>query len=124
MHFGEWVEQEIRKRGWSQRELVRHAKNSSVTISSGQLSHIINGSRQAGPEACIAIAHALGVSREEAFRARGWLLREPEQVFEPGADLRLVQLAEQMKNWPPHLRDVWVGIMKTQADAIDMAVNQ
>ncbi len=38
-----------------------------------QLLHIINGTREAGAEACIAIAYALGYPREEVFRARGLL---------------------------------------------------
>ena len=116
MSFSDWINNELEKRGWSQRELARRSKDSNYTISSGQLSHIINGSRQAGPEACIAIAHALGVSREEVFRARGWLLREALEVFEPNIDPRAEKLAKELSQMPFESREITL-------DAIESVVN-
>ena len=73
MSFGDWLQKEIEKRKWSQTELARR-----TGIAQGQISKIITGNRNAGPEICIEIAQALGISREEIFRVRGWLLSEAE----------------------------------------------
>ena len=115
MNFSKWVENELQKRGWSQRELVRRAKRLGYKISSGQLSHIISGTRQAGPEACIAIAHALGVSREEVFRARGWLLGT---FSDPGIDSRVEQLAHGLNTLPFESREIALDIMEPALESV------
>lgn len=72
--FDEWILDELRKREWTPATL---AKKSG--INAGSLSHILNGSRNPGPDSCIAIADAFGVPREEVFRVVGWLKPIPRE---------------------------------------------
>lgn len=116
MEFSAWIENELEKRNWSQRELVRRSKNSGYKISPGQLSHIISGSRQAGPDACIAIAIALGVSREEIFRARGWLLGTDDKDNE--MDPQVEYLAQGVNALPNESRQLALSAMKPMLDSI------
>ena len=112
MEFASWLENQLNKRLWSQRELVRRSKMSGYKISQGQLSHILNGTREAGPEACIAIAYALGLPREEVFQARGWLLSKPEEAFEPEIDPRAKQLAKAVTALPFGSREITLDAME------------
>lgn len=121
MTFSEWLENELKKRAWSQREVVRRSKGFGYKISSGQLSHIISGTRQAGPDACIAIAHALGVSREEVFRARGWLLGT---FFDPGIDSRVEQLAHGLNTLPFESREIALDIMEPALDSVRKLISK
>ncbi len=124
LDFSEWLREELNKREWSQSDLRKRMQEAGYNISQGQLSHIYNGTREASPDVCIGIAYAFRISREEMFRMRGWLLHEPEQIFTPGADPRLMKLSERMNAWPPLLRETYLEAMTIQADAIDMAVDQ
>lgn len=45
-----------------------------------------------------------GIPRQEVFRARGWLLSEPENPFEPGIDVRVEQLAKEVDSLPFYSR--------------------
>ena len=64
--FGNWLEQEINERGWSQAELARKATSSRTSIN-----NIINGRRDPGPEMCRAIANALNLPQEYIFKKAG-----------------------------------------------------
>lgn len=101
MEFSNWLQDELNKRGWDHAELVRR-----TGLSSGGVSHVMNGDRKAGPDFCIAVARAFGISREEVFRARGWLIREPEQVISPLAPPRVIDHMERLINYPPVIRDL------------------
>ena len=124
MEFASWLENQLNKRSWSQRELVRRSKMSGHKISQGQLSHIINGTREAGPEACIAIAYALGVPREEVFQARGWLLSKPEESFEPDIDPRSKQLAKGVSALPFGSREVTLDAMEAMLQSTRQLTSQ
>lgn len=100
MDFAEWLDGELHTRGWGQSDLVRQARMAGHSLSSGQLSHILGKTRQAGPETCIAIAEALHLPREEVFRARGWLLTEPNQVVSPGAPPEVAELMRRLETLP------------------------
>jgi len=67
-NFGEWLIQEIDKRGWTQSDLVRLSG-----ISRGTLSNIISGTRGVGNDSMVAIAHALKISPVTIFRKAGLL---------------------------------------------------
>lgn len=96
MDFSTWLSEKLKRNGLSRGELTQNAHKHGYKISRGQITHILNGTRQAGPEACIAIAAGLGVSREEVFRARGWLLQEPEQVIPPQATPDVAKLIRDL----------------------------
>jgi len=121
MTFSEWLQNELKKRSWSQREVVRRGKRLGYKLSSGQLSHIISETRQAGPDACIAIAHGLGVSREEVFRARGWLLGT---FSDPGIDSRIEQLAHGLNTLPFESREIALDIMEPALDSVRKLISK
>ncbi len=113
MDFFQWLQEELNKRNWSQSDLVKHSETVGYPISQAQLSRIITGIRQAGPEACIAIAHALGVSRQEVFRARGWLFQESTEV-----DPRAERLARQVSALPPPGRELILDVIEPMLDSV------
>lgn len=67
-HFGDWLKEEMEKKNLSQKEL---AEMSNITPA--QISRIINGTRGAGEQAIVSIAHALKLPPETVFRAAGLL---------------------------------------------------
>lgn len=95
MEFPEWLRNEIEKRGWDQSELARRMETHPGTVG-----NVLTGNRQAGPDFCIAVARALGIPREDVFRARGWLLKETQPVAAPDADPRLINMAESVRKMP------------------------
>jgi transcriptional regulator with XRE-family HTH domain len=79
MELVKWINEELERRGWTQRELARRAD-----ISPGQLSMVINQSRGGGPEFCKNIARAFGEPPEKVFRLAG-LLPPFKNELEEGA---------------------------------------
>lgn len=71
--FTVWLIAEINSRGWLPAELAKRAG-----LTQGGLSRILNGERKPGPEACVGIARALGLSPECVFRKAGLLPSEPD----------------------------------------------
>lgn len=113
MSFGSWLQAELNKRGWSQWELSRQSE-----IPQSQISKIINGSRHPGPEPCIAIAEALGVSRDEVFRARGWLLSETEEDARLKLSSEVTKLGTKLDRLSSESRQVALLVANTMADAL------
>lgn len=97
MLFHEWLQGEMEKRGLDQAELARRAE-----LTSGTVSNVLNGNRQAGPDFCIAIARALGLPREEVFRARGWLLSSGTSASD---DPALLELVTELDELPGSVRE-------------------
>ena len=118
MEFISWLLGQLNQRGWSQRDLARAARQAGYKLASGQLSYILSGTRQAGPEACIAIAAGLGVSREEVFRARGWLLEEPQQVIPPQATPDVIKLIRDLTSLDDDAQKRVTPIMQSQIDRV------
>lgn len=115
MDFAQWLEIKLNKRGWGASDLAKAGKNAGYKISRGQFSHIINGTRYAGPEACIAIAHALELPREEVFRARGWLLpHSPGHQLDPRAE----ELARKVSALPSKSRELAFDAIGPVLDSI------
>jgi transcriptional regulator with XRE-family HTH domain len=93
----EYLEGELQRRNWRPADLARAAGVPDAT-----LSHILNGSRRAGPEVCNAVARALDEPPEKIFRIAGLLPPLPPGVEEEReavvilrglpADLRAVAL--------------------------------
>ena len=66
--FEEWLEAELKTRGWRSAELAREAGIADAT-----LSRILLSTRKAGPKVCVALASALGYPPEYVFRRAGLL---------------------------------------------------
>ena len=107
MQFAEWLQQELDKRNWDQAEFSRRSG-----VTRGQISRIIAGIRGAGPDVCIAIARGLNLPREEVFKARGWLLSEPENPFGPEIDPRVKKLAKKINALPFNSREITLDAME------------
>ena len=107
MSFTDWLREEIKKRGWDQAELARRSG-----VSTGTVSRIMTGGRNAGPDFCIGIAKALGLPRSEVFKARGWLLSELENPFGPEIDSRVEKLAKKINDLPFDSREITLDAME------------
>ena len=68
LDFGDWLLQQLNSRKWEQKYL---AKLSGVTAA--QISRIISGTRQPGPDALLGIARAFNLTPEDVFRRAGLL---------------------------------------------------
>jgi transcriptional regulator with XRE-family HTH domain len=121
MQFASWLQAEMERRGWDQSELSRRSEAAGYFISHSQLSRILAGDRQAGPDACIAIAHALRIPREEVFRARGWLLREPNMVIPADTDPHALQIAEMLSDLPEDVRKEAIAALRATVEAMQHA---
>ena len=75
--FTIWLNKELTQKGWSQADLARHSGLSTAAIS-----RIMNGTRNAGPELCQAIARALHLPPEVVYRKAGLLPPEEEPNLE------------------------------------------
>lgn len=73
--FPTWLNGELKKRGWSQRELARRAK-----ISSGTISNLISGMRGRGIDSLTSIAEAFEMPPEEIFRIAGVFSSAPSDT--------------------------------------------
>mgnify|MGYP006307225799 CR=1 FL=1 len=91
-HFGEWLEKEIDKRGWTMSELARRCD-----VSHPAISRVVSGERGAGPELCRAIAHAFDMPEEKIFRIAGLLSQLPA----PEEDFPFAEVLALMQNLPP-----------------------
>jgi transcriptional regulator with XRE-family HTH domain len=82
----EYLENELVRRSWRPADLARAAGVPDATIS-----HILNGSRRAGPEVCSALARALDEPPERVFRLAGLLPPLPPPVEEEREAVRILR---------------------------------
>lgn len=94
--FADWLQEKLNQRGWSQGDLWRQSKAYGREVSRAQISHILNETRGAGPDTCINIAYALSISREEVFKARGWLLVTREEIIPPDTPPATAELIREL----------------------------
>lgn len=119
MDFAEWLQRELDKRGWDQSELARRSE-----MSTAQVSRVVSGGRDAGPEFCIAISRALRIPREDVFRARGWLLTEPESVVPPGTEPRIESIVRDLESLPANAREWAIGAIQMQLHTLSRQVER
>ena len=93
--FAEWLNQELLRRGWSQRELARRARTTSTTVSA-----VISGRRKPSYAIVGKVARALGEPRDKLEVMAG--LRDRPRGK---ADLMLRELYEIAKALSPENRD-------------------
>jgi hypothetical protein len=123
MDFVDWLNKQLDIRDWTQADLVESARAHGYDITPSQISRVLSRQKEAGLNATIAIAHGLGVSREEAFRARGWLLVEPTEIINPDVDPRIGRLMEQLNDFPPEIRDSMVSSVSSMIAAVRRALS-
>jgi transcriptional regulator with XRE-family HTH domain len=98
----EFLEAELVRRNWRPADLARAAGVPDATIS-----HILNGSRRAGPEVCNALARALDEPPERVFRLAGLLPPLPPEVEEEQEAVRL------LRELSPELRAVAIRMLRS-----------
>jgi transcriptional regulator with XRE-family HTH domain len=98
----EYLEAELLRRSWRPADLARAARLPDATIS-----HILNGSRRAGPEVCSALARALDEPPERIFRLAGLLPPLPPEVEEETEAVRI------LRSLPPELRAVALRMLRS-----------
>jgi hypothetical protein len=98
----EYLEKELAGRSWRPADLARAARLPDATIS-----HILNGSRRAGPEVCNALARALDEPPERIFRLAGLLPALPPEVEEETEAVRI------LRTLPPDLRAVAMRMLRS-----------
>lgn len=101
--FASWLWDELKKRGWDQRQLVQRSG-----VSQAQISRIVNNMRKPGPESVRRIARALQVPEETAFRAAGIMGNRPEPL-DP-------DLATMIRDLSPADRELVVALMRRLLD--------
>ena len=107
MDFAHWLQNELDKRDWSQSELVKRSQAIGAKVSQTQLSNVLLGRRQAGPETCIAIARTLGIPNEEVFRVRGWLPATKSEI-----DPLAYKLAREISDLPSPSKEITLEAMQ------------
>jgi transcriptional regulator with XRE-family HTH domain len=98
----EFLEAELVRRSWRPADLARAAGVPDATIS-----HILNGSRRAGPEVCNALARAVDEPPERIFRLAGLLPPLPPMVEEEQEAVRL------LRGLSPELRAVAMRMLRS-----------
>jgi transcriptional regulator with XRE-family HTH domain len=101
--FAAWLESELQNRGWRLSDLSRKAN-----LDTGSVSRILSGTRNPGPEICLAIAQALNYPPEIVFRHAGLLPPEPEtssvekeagHLFRQLGELEQRRILQIMRAW-------------------------
>jgi transcriptional regulator with XRE-family HTH domain len=89
--FSEWLNQQIKQRGWTQAELARQADVSRTSISD-----VLSEKRNVGHELAMALAQGLKIAPEEVYRQAG-LLPKGHQINDYASRLayRISQLPEE-----------------------------
>jgi transcriptional regulator with XRE-family HTH domain len=98
----EFLEAELARRAWRPADLARAANVPDATIS-----HILNGSRRAGPEVCSALARGLDEPPERIFRLAGLLPPLPPAVEEEHEAVRI------LRGLPSDLRAAAMRILRS-----------
>lgn len=89
--FSTWFEQQLKKRGWSKREMARR-----VGVSHSAIAYIANGEMRPSVDMCKKVARVLGISNREVMIRAGILDPEPpETASRREADFLFSQLADE-----------------------------
>lgn len=130
--FPTWVNEQLRERQWSEADLSAKARERGYRLESSHLNRILNRERGAGVQTVISIAHGLGVSREEAFRARGWLLPSAQETLEAisgeidrkSNDPRLLELVTEILDLSLPVRSALLNSMVAMLRTAQVALDQ
>lgn len=99
--LSDFLNDEIEERGWSKRELARRS-----SISSAQVTDVMNERAKAGAEFCVSVARALGEEPEDMLRLAGILPPLPPAVKEEREAVRL------FRRFDPQTREVILATLR------------
>lgn len=95
VEFSTWLQEQLNERGWDQADLVRRSG-----VSQSQVSRIMTGTRNPGPETSKAIARALRLPPEDVLRQAGIL--PPKNASLSAGDRRfLVETMDKIATLSP-----------------------
>jgi len=99
--LSEFLQAELARRAWRPADLARAAGVPDATVS-----HILKGSRRAGPEVCRALARALDELPERIFRLAGLLPGLPPAVEEER------EAVDILRSLSPELRGAAIRMLR------------
>jgi transcriptional regulator with XRE-family HTH domain len=99
-----WLNRELDRRGWSQRELARRAELSHTTVS-----QVLAYQRQPSWDFCAYVASALEVDVDEVFALAGLRPAPPRRVPEEEEAARL------LRHFPARVREVVMTMLQALA---------
>lgn len=92
--FTEFIQAEMKKRGWSQADLARQ-----TGMTTGGVSMLLNQTRKPSPDTLLTIASAFQLPPERLFREAGLLPKEPGNVAgKEELNFLLTELSDEGKN--------------------------
>lgn len=95
-YFQEWLQEELKKRGWAQVELSRRTGLTRAAISS-----LVSGRNNPSASSCVAIAKAFDLPAETVLKAADLLPETPAEMEDP----TLGELIDLMKRMTPEQRE-------------------
>jgi len=89
--FSEWLNEQLQRKQWTQAHLARASGLAPSTI----YKYMNSKTRRPSPASCVAIANALGISRETIFKAAKISSTEPEYPEQNDLNMVVAQLADR-----------------------------
>jgi transcriptional regulator with XRE-family HTH domain len=102
LRFTEWLETEIRKRGWSQSECAR-----ACDLNRAVINKLLNGKCKPQPVTLIAIARGFKIPVETAYRAAGLL---PPSNHDDDVTRELIHIFKSLQS--PQRRSTAIMLLK------------
>lgn len=104
--FGEWLEDQLKERGWSRPRLAR-----MIDYSPGAVTSWIRGDRTPEERACVMIAEVFGISANEVLRRAGRPeLPDPEILVDAGTKIPLPDTSDPWEHLDQRLRRIEIQI--------------
>lgn len=130
--FPSWVDSQLKVRHWTEADLISRARERGYRLDPSHLNRVLNREKGAGVQTVITIAHGLGVSREEAFRARGWLLPSAEETLglisaeidRKSNDPRLLEFVTEILDLSEPVRSALLESMIATLRTVQVALDQ
>ena len=99
-----WLSEELKRRGWSQRELARQ-----TGISQGFVNRVLSGDAKPSVNFCLKVARVLDVSPVYVLQLAGIL---PDDVKPPPGDDNLQEILTLARALPPDKRQQVVDYLR------------
>lgn len=106
--LGRYIDQELKRRGWSRRTLAMYAE-----ISPDAAARLARGQGTPQPETIHKVAKALEVSEVYLLRLAGHLEERPATLTDPA----VIDLARRIEELPPEARAVALRAVEAQVAA-------
>lgn len=106
--FGEWLDQELAARGWSQSEAARRGGISASTVQ-----QVVSGVTRPGVKLCRAVSRAFDLPIEEVMRRAGLLPPPPDATA--GERRSLQELYKKIEKLNATDRQIVIDIVNRMA---------